>query len=99
MQRKYIGLSFISFFIVVGLAGCRVGRDYKRPALVLPEQYNGSTSAPSDSSVAGLEWKRFFTDATLQELISRSLTGNYDLQLALKRIETAEAYVKQAKVA
>ena len=99
MQRKYIGLSFISFFIVVGLAGCRVGRDYKRPALVLPEQFNGNTSAPSDSSVAGLEWKRFFTDATLQNLISRSLTGNYDLQLALKRIETAEAYVKQSKAA
>ena len=97
MQRKYISLSFISFFIVVGLAACRVGRDYKRPALVLPEQFNGNTAAPSDSSVAGLEWKKFFTDTTLQGLISRSLTGNYDLQLALKRIETAEAYVKQAK--
>ncbi|GAA3928231.1 efflux transporter outer membrane subunit [Chitinophaga oryziterrae] len=96
MQRKYIGLSFISFFIVVGLAACRVGRDYKRPALVLPDQFAGT--APSDSSIAGLEWKKFFTDTTLQGLISRALAGNYDLQLALKRIETADAYVKQAKV-
>jgi NodT family efflux transporter outer membrane factor (OMF) lipoprotein len=98
MQRKYIGLSFISFFIVVGLAACRVGRDYKRPALVLPDQFAGAGTAPSDSSVAGLEWKKFFTDATLQDLISRALAGNYDMQLALKRIETADAYVKQAKV-
>jgi multidrug efflux system outer membrane protein len=98
MQRKYIGLSFISFFIVVGLAACRVGRDYKRPALVLPDQFGTSKGAPSDSSVASWEWKKFFTDPTLQDLISRSLTGNYDLQLALKRIETADAYVKQAKV-
>ncbi|SFF01538.1 efflux transporter, outer membrane factor (OMF) lipoprotein, NodT family [Chitinophaga sp. CF118] len=96
MQRKYFSLSFISLFIVVGLAACRVGRDYKRPALVLPDQFSGT--APSDSSVAGLEWKKFFTDPALQELISRSLTGNYDLQLALKRIESADAYVKQAKV-
>jgi multidrug efflux system outer membrane protein len=94
MQRKYIGL----FFIVVGLAACRVGRDYKRPALVLPDQFSGAGTAPSDSSVAGLEWKKFFTDTTLQGLIARSLTGNYDLQLALKRIEAADAYVKQAKV-
>lgn len=96
MQRKYISLSIISFFIVVGMAACRVGRDYKRPALVLPDQFNGA--APSDTSVAGVKWKEFFTDPALQELISRSLSGNYNLQLALKRIETADAYVKQAKV-
>jgi len=95
MLRKYIGLSVISLFIVVGLAACRVGRNYERPALVLPEQFNGA--APSDSSVAGVKWKEFFTDPALQDLISKSLSGNYDLQLALKRIEAADEYVKQAR--
>jgi NodT family efflux transporter outer membrane factor (OMF) lipoprotein len=98
MTLKYISASFVCFFIVVGLAACRVGRDYKRPALVLPEQYSDTAVAKADSSIATLGWKEFFTDTTLQGLISRALTGNYDLQLSLKRIETASAYVKQAKV-
>lgn len=103
MTLKYISVSFICFFIVVGMAACRVGRDYKRPALELPSQYADSTAAATttaaDSSIATLEWKQFFTDTTLQGLISRALTGNYDLQLALKRIEAADAYLKQARVA
>lgn len=96
MQKKL----FIQVFlpIVVVLAACRVGRNYERPALVLPEKYNNE-KAPSDSSIASMEWKRFFTDPTLQGLLDRSLSGNYDLQLSLKRIETAREYVKQAKVA
>lgn len=88
----------IFFLIVVVLAACRVGRNYERPALVLPEQFNGSATAPSDSSIAGVEWKQFFKDATLIALIDSTLKGNYDLKLALKRIESAQEYVKQAKV-
>lgn len=97
MQRKYISLSFIFLLLVVGLAACRVGRDYTRPALALPEQF--SNTAPSDSSIAGMDRTKFFTDTTLQSLISHALTGNYNMQLALKRIEIAQAYVKQAKAA
>src|ERR1044072_381261 len=89
----------IFFLIVVVLAACRVGRNYERPALGLPEQFNSQPQAPSDSSIAGVEWKQFFTDPTLLALIDSTLKGNYDLQLALKRIESAQSYVKQAKVA
>ncbi|ASZ13931.1 efflux transporter outer membrane subunit [Chitinophaga pendula] len=101
MQHKYIKTFLIIFPIVVGLAACRVGRNYERPALALPEQFNGNTvtTAPSDSSVAGMEWRQFFTDPTLQGLLDKALKGNYDLQLALNRIESAEAYMKQAKLA
>ncbi|MEC5146149.1 efflux transporter outer membrane subunit [Chitinophaga sp. 212800010-3] len=87
----------ILFLLVVGLAACRVGRNYQRPPVALPQQFGNA--APSDSSIAEMEWKRFFTDATLQQLIDKALTGNYDLQLAAKKVETAEAYLKQAKLA
>ncbi|WP_246197814.1 efflux transporter outer membrane subunit [Chitinophaga agrisoli] len=97
MQKRSIVTIF--FLIVVVLAACRVGRNYERPALVLPEQFNSQPQAPSDSSIAGVEWKQFFTDPTLLALIDSTLKGNYDLQLALKRIESAQSYVKQAKVA
>jgi NodT family efflux transporter outer membrane factor (OMF) lipoprotein len=89
----------IFFLIVVVLAACRVGRNYERPALVLPEHFNGQTQAPSDSSIASVEWKQFFQDPVLLQLIDSTLKGNYDLQLALKNIESAQSYVKQAKAA
>lgn len=99
MTLKYIRFSIVSLLIVVGLSACRVGRNYQRPSLTMPAQYNDTVAtAAADSSIATLEWKQFFTDTTLQGLIGRALSGNYDLQLAIKRIETAQAYLKQAKL-
>ena len=95
MTRKYLGFWIVFIAIVVELAACRVGRSYKRPALALPESFGSQQTA--DSSIAGVDWKTFFADTTLQRLIATALTGNYDLQLAVKRIEAANAYVKQAK--
>lgn len=97
MQKRLLGTIF--FLIVVVLAACRVGRNYERPALALPGQFNGSATAPSDSSIAGVEWRQFFKDPVLVALIDTTLKGNYDLQIALKNIQSAQEYVKQAKVA
>ncbi|RBL89278.1 efflux transporter outer membrane subunit [Chitinophaga flava] len=97
MKTRYSSFLFLLLSLVVGLAACRVGRNYQRPPVTLPSQFGNV--APSDSSIAEMEWKKFFTDATLQQLIDKALTGNYDLQLAVKRVETAQAYLKQAKAA
>jgi NodT family efflux transporter outer membrane factor (OMF) lipoprotein len=95
MQKTKI--TFYSALLLVMLfAACRMGKDYQRPDVALPKQF-GKT-APSDSSVADMEWKKFFSDATLQSLIASALKNNYDLQLAIKRVDEAEAYAKQAKV-
>lgn len=83
--------------LVVGLAACRVGRNYERPPVALPQQFGNV--APSDSSIASIEWKQFFTNPALQQLIDSVITGNYDLQLAVKRVASAQEYLKQAKVA
>src|SRR6266487_799384 len=93
MQKRF--QFFIALFIVV-LTACTVGKNYQRPELELPQQF-GNT-APSDTSIAGMEWKKFFTDTTLQRLIEHALAGNFDLQIAMKRINEAQAYVKQAKM-
>ncbi len=39
------------------LAACRMGKDYQRSELSLPAQFANAT-APSDSSVADMEWKK-----------------------------------------
>jgi len=92
MQRINI---LILFLIISSLAACRVGRDYQRPDLALPAQFAATTDT---TSVGDMEWKQYFTDTTLQSLIEKALQGNFDLQLAMRRVDEARAYVKQAKL-
>ena len=91
MQKKI----YFYILLLLLLNGCVVGKNYERPSLELPQQWSNTT--PSDTSIAGMEWHRFFKDTTLLSLIDTALHGNYDLQLAIKRIEEASAYVKQAR--
>ncbi|GGB76759.1 efflux transporter outer membrane subunit [Dyadobacter sediminis] len=87
-------LSFV--LLTISIASCRVTRDYKQPELSLPAQYRNATFADT-ATLADIEWKNFFPDTTLQKLIERGITYNYDLLLALKRIDIAQQQVKQAK--
>lgn len=87
---------YIALILIALGSGCKVGKNYQRPEVALPKQF-GATSYADTSSIADLEWKKFFTDITLQNLIDRGIKYNYDLQIALKRIEIAGEQVKQAK--
>ncbi len=63
------------------------------PEKNLPEAYADQPAAPS---VARLNWREYFGDARLAELIAEALKGNQDLSMAVQRIEVARAGVKQA---
>ncbi|RPD39297.1 efflux transporter outer membrane subunit [Chitinophaga barathri] len=78
------------------LAACKVGKDFQRPEVALPAQF-GSTTATADSSIANAQWRQFFPDQALQNLITEALKSTFDLQVALKRIDAASSYLKQAK--
>lgn len=83
--------------IAILISSCRVGKEYQRPALELPKQFN-TVSFSDTSSIADIEWKKFFTDTTLQGLIEKGITYNHDYLLAIKRIEISQQQVKQAKL-
>src|SRR6185312_17403060 len=63
--------AFTALMLLV--VSCRTGKDYQRPAVVLPEQFNGQTSYSDTSSVADINWKNFFTDPGLQQLIDSGI--------------------------
>jgi outer membrane protein TolC len=63
----------------------------------LPQQFNAVSYADT-SSIADIEWKKFFTNSELQNLIDKGIRYNHDLLKALKRIDMAQARVKQAKL-
>lgn len=83
--------------LVTLLAACKVSKDYQRPELALPNEYRNVPYGDT-ATIADMGWKEFFPDTTLQRLIERGITYNYDLQIALKRIDIAQQQVKQAKM-
>ena len=87
----------IPLLIIVFISSCKVGKEYQRPTLELPNQFTNVSFADT-SSIADIEWKKFFTDPTLQGLIEKGITYNHDLLLAVKRVDVAQQQVKQAKL-
>jgi outer membrane protein, multidrug efflux system len=77
-------------------AGCAVGPNYKRPPINAPETFRGETEI-STNSFANLPWWQVFHDDTLQNLIRTALTNNYDLRIAVTRVEQARAMAAEAR--
>ena len=87
----------ISFFLVMLISSsCKVGKEYQRPSLELPKQFNAVPFADTNS-IADIEWKSFFTNPELQSLIDKGLKYNHDLLIAMNRIAVAQQRVNQAK--
>ena len=77
--------------LVLLACGCKVGPDYHRPALDVPGGYQGETAAATNS-LADLPWWRIFHDDQLQALVQEALTNNYDLRIAIARVEQAHEH-------
>ena len=81
--------------LMLVLAGCSVGPDYRRPELSVPADFRGrAPEAPADTqSLGDIAWWQIFQDETLQSLIRTALAGNYDVNIAAARVMQARAQV------
>src|ERR1700722_6645098 len=79
------------------LPACTVGPNYHRPVIQTPTSFRGAgqsqATAAQTESFADLPWWQVFHDSQLQELIRTALKQNYDLQLAVERVNAARAHV------
>lgn len=97
MQKiKYLLKIITPAFVAMYVLSCKVGKEYQRPDLELPKQFS-AVSYSDTSSIADIEWKKFFTNSDLQNLIDKGIKYNHNLLIALRRIDIAQARVKQAK--
>jgi multidrug efflux system outer membrane protein len=78
------------------LGGCAVGPNYQRPPVNAPPAFRGEARA-STNSFGDLPWWEVFHDERLQSLIHIALTNNYDLRIAVTRVEQARALAAQAR--
>ena len=77
------------------LSGCAVGPNYHRPPVQAPPAFHdpdqSQQTQPPAASFADLPWWQVFHDPQLQELMRTALKQDYDLQLAVERVNAARA--------
>ena len=86
--------------LVLALAGCALGPDYRRPAVELPARFPGEPAATAEAPPAmPHRWWVQFEDAELNRLMELALRHNSDLLQAAARVEQAEALLREARAA
>ena len=85
--------------LALALAGCTVGPNYVRPDAELPANFSGPEVDSQASEPLPARWWTLFDDAELTRLVDLSLARNTNIQLAVARIEEADAVVRQAGAA
>ena len=83
--------------LVFFASGCALGPNYKRPTVNTPGDFRSAQTAAEQASLADLPWWMIFKDETLQKLITEALENNYDLRVAVTRVEQARQLAAQAR--
>ena len=84
------------------LTGCGIYNKYEQKSDTPADAFGTDASiqaATSDSTIARMSWREFFTDPLLQELIERVLANNTDLNSARIAVEKSQAALTAAKLA
>jgi len=92
-MKKLTGI----LFIAVLLSGCALGPNYLRPKINAPENFRSATSPAELTSLGDLPWWKIFNDERLQKLIHEALINNYDLLIAISRVEQSRQIAAQAR--
>jgi outer membrane protein, multidrug efflux system len=79
------------------LSGCAVGPNYVRPKVNPSAEFRGAEGAAQQASYADLPWWEIFKDEQLKSLIDTALANNYDLAIAVSRVEQARQLAAVAR--
>jgi len=71
----------------------------QRPLVKTPDTFRGAdvSSAPDQTSIGDLKWFEVFKDEELQKLVRTAMVQNYDLRIAVARINAARANLGLAR--
>jgi outer membrane protein, multidrug efflux system len=93
--RTLLASSSIIFLFLL-LVSCRVNKPYK-PNPPMPEKFRGQVTADT-LSIGDKQWKELFTDSRLATLIDSGIRNNYDLLIAVNRLDIARRRMRQSKL-
>jgi multidrug efflux system outer membrane protein len=88
-QRSIAIFSLLTSLLV---SGCAVGPDFIKPELAVPDAWHQELTSGPTAGEEGLQaWWEGFNDPVLNNLITRAAAGNFDLTIAIERINEARA--------
>ncbi len=73
------------------VSGCTVGPNYHTPKTTMPTAYAAPSTQPSPTThpVDVSRWWQTFKDPELNSLVERAVAANFDLEIALTRLQEA----------
>jgi multidrug efflux system outer membrane protein len=93
MRKRKYQIIYIMFFLLV-VSGCKtLNTNLSISEKKIPTSFQSKTDT---ATIADINWRQYFADTFLLKLLDTALTGNIDLQMALKRIEISRSSVKMA---
>src|SRR5258707_12661012 len=96
-----MGKRFLVTLIIVSLLAASAAgqKNPKAPEVTTPDTFRGSeiTSAADQTSMGDLKWFDVFKDGELQRLVRTAMIQNYDLRVAIARINAARANLGLAR--
>lgn len=95
---KPLQQSLLLGVLTLSMTGCQMLGDlYSRPAPQLPEKYDTANAGMSQAAqqVALQQWWTLFNDSQLNQLVDTALVKNNNVQLAVARIEEADAQMRE----
>lgn len=82
--------------VATALSGCTVGPNYHTPATTMPSAFSGvpttrpaTTGASTRPLVDFTRWWKSFDDPQLTALVDQAVVANFDLEIALTRLQEA----------
>lgn len=91
-MKSYKIILYTGCFLVTGLlASCRLGKEYVRPEINLPELDKEKTAEADTASFADMPWWEVYGDTILQGLIRKTLDQNKDMLTAQAKIKELAA--------
>jgi len=96
-MKKYITKIVTVTFLITTILSCSVSKDIETPKDAFPETFRNASVSKDTTSIGDLEWKNFFIEKDIVQLIDSAVARNNDLQIATKNIEIAQYRFTQSK--
>nr|WP_315200300.1 TolC family protein [uncultured Flavobacterium sp.] len=96
-MKKYITKTVMIVILITTIISCTVSKDIETPKDAFPENFRNASVSKDTTSIGDLEWKNFFTEKDIIQLIDSAVVRNNDLQIATKNIEIAQYRFTQSK--
>jgi multidrug efflux system outer membrane protein len=102
LGRRTVSVSIASALVLV-LAGCMVGPNYRKPSVPVPPAFTGASAEIAQTAgqnpIAYSDWWKTFHDPTLDDLESQADTANRDIKIALAHVDQSVAVTRSVRSA